>query len=62
MLNEINTNIQTIYNEVSNKLLPRNIRKGVTILNVEGTLEGALDAYIVDTVVSKYTVTKPDSG
>ena len=62
MLNEINTNIQTIYNEVSNKLLPRNIRKGVTILNVEGTLEGALDAYIVDTIVSSYTVTKPDSG
>ena len=62
MLNEINTNINAIYNEVQEKLIPRNIRKGVTILNVEGTLEGALDAYIVDTVVSKYTVTKPDSG
>lgn len=62
MLNEISTNINTIYNEVSTKLIPRNIRKGVTILNVAGTLEGMMEAYTIDTIVDNYTVTKPDSG
>ena len=62
MLNEISTNINAIYNEIQEKLIPRNIRKGVTILNVDGTLEGMKEAYIVDTIVSSFTVTKPDSG
>ena len=62
MLNEISTNINAIYNEIQEKLIPRNIRKGVTILNVDGTLEGMKEAYIVDTIVSGFTVTKPDSG
>lgn len=62
MLNEINTNIQTIYKEVTEKLIPRNIRKGVTILNVDGALEGIKDSYIVDTVISNYSVSKPDNG
>lgn len=39
MLNKMNADLEIIYNEIQTKLIPRNIKKDVTILGVVGTLE-----------------------
>lgn len=63
MLNQLKDNLETIYNELNDKLLPSNIRSGVTIFGVEGVLEQVSSPYTIeDTLITNYTVTKPDSG
>lgn len=44
MLNKMNEDLEIIYNEIQLKLLPRNIKKGITILGIEGTLEKSENA------------------
>lgn len=39
MIDTLNDNLQTIYNELMTKLIPENLRSGVNLLNVTGTLE-----------------------
>lgn len=39
MLTELQNNLNTIHSEIMEKLIPENIKKDVTILNVTGTLE-----------------------
>lgn len=39
MSNQLQTNLETILNEKTTKILPENIKKGVTIFDVEGTAE-----------------------
>ena len=39
MLVELENNLNIIYDDIKNKLLPENIKKGVTILGVTGTAE-----------------------
>ena len=62
MLNQLKTNLATIYDELNEKLIPTNIRKDVTILNVKGVLEQSGVACITTKQVDNYVVTKPDSG
>ncbi len=62
MLNQLKNNIKTIYDELNTKLIPDNIKKGVTILNVEGAIEGQGVAYTLKEQVDNISVTKPDSG
>lgn len=62
MLNQLKENIKTIYDELNKNLIPANIRKGVTILNVEGTLEQSGIAYSSKEQVDSIVVNKPDSG
>ena len=62
MLNQLKDNIKAIYDELNTKLIPDNIRKGITILNVEGTIGGQGAAYTVEEQVDSISVTKPDSG
>lgn len=62
MLNQLKDNLKTIYDELNTKLLPTNIRKGITILNVEGVLEQSGIAYSSKEQVSDVVVSKPDSG
>lgn len=63
MLNQLKDNLETIYNELNNKLIPTNIRQGVTIFGVEGVLDQVSAPYTVeDTLITSYSVTKPDSG
>ena len=40
MLTELQENLQAILDEKTNKVLPANIKSGVTIFNVQGTLVG----------------------
>ena len=62
MLNQLKKNIKTIYDELNKNLIPANIRKGVTILNVEGTLEQSGIAYSPKEQVNNIVVSKPDTG
>lgn len=62
MLNQLKDNLKTIYDELNAKLLPTNIRKGVTILNVEGALEQSGIAYSSKEQVNNIVVSKPDTG
>lgn len=39
-INELENNLHSIYSEVMSKLIPENIKSGVTILNVTGTYTG----------------------
>lgn len=39
-LDELITNLQDIYNEVMTKIIPENIKAGVTIFGVTGTYDG----------------------
>lgn len=41
MATELETNLEFILEEKTNKLLPENIKKGITILGVTGTYEGS---------------------
>lgn len=40
MLTDLENNLQTIYDEIMTKLIPENIKAGVTILGVTGTYTG----------------------
>ena len=39
-LNVLHTNLRTIYSEVNSKIIPGNIKAGVTIFNTTGTYTG----------------------
>lgn len=39
MLTELEQNLNEIYNDIKVKLVPENIKKGVTILGITGTAE-----------------------
>lgn len=39
MITELEQNLNKIYNDIKVKLVPENIKKGVTILGVTGTAE-----------------------
>lgn len=40
MSTQLQENLEDIYNEVMTKLIPENIKAGVTILGVTGTYDG----------------------
>ncbi len=42
-MSELKTNLQEILQDKNTNLLPENLKKGVTCLGVEGTLEGGID-------------------
>lgn len=60
MLNELKTNLEAIYQEKQEKVIPENIKKGITMFGVEGTL--ASMPYIVDTVVENVVFSNPTSS
>ena len=60
MLNELKTNLEAIYQEKQQKVIPENIKKGVTMFGVEGEL--ASMPYIEDTVVENIVFSNPTSS
>ena len=46
MPNQLQTNLETILNEKSTKIIPENIKKDVSILGVTGNYEGEYNAKI----------------
>lgn len=39
-MSELKDNLKSIYSEIKEKLLPENIKKGITILGITGTYTG----------------------
>lgn len=52
MSNELQTNLNNILADKNANLLPENLRKGITLLGVEGTLESGVDTSDADATTS----------
>lgn len=53
MKSDLRNSLETILQEKEEKIIPNNIRKGITIFDIEGTLDGGIDT-------SDATVTETD--
>lgn len=51
-MNILENNLTQILNEKTTKIIPENIKKGVTIFNIEGTLESGVDTSDADATTS----------
>ena len=51
-LDDLITNLQTIHTETMDKIIPENIRAGVTIFGVTGTYDGTDSESEVESVTS----------
>lgn len=60
-MSDLKTNLQEILQEKQEKIIPENIKSGVTILGVNGTLETGTDNELVDTSITfiKTLLSKP---
>lgn len=60
-MSDLKTNLQEILQEKQDKIIPENIKSGVTILGVNGTLETGTDNELVDTSITfiKTLLSKP---
>lgn len=60
MLKELEANVKYIHGEIQEKLLPENIKKGISLLGVDGTLEvGAGDVKLFETTEAMYSDEAP---
>lgn len=49
-MSTLKTNLDNIYIELNSKLIPENIKQGITILGVTGTYNGETSSEIVEEV------------
>lgn len=63
MSNQLYTDLQTILSEKSSKIIPENIKKGISIFGIDGSLEsGSSDVKLFETIEDMQSDSNPKEG